>query len=441
MNRSPSAPIRAFTRPDPDGKPAARALGVVEASGAPAGGPLDTYGDISSPSSRQAARDRYADRALLWLESTSRAVRACGRCKRKGIDRVEIRASEKGLGLSGLQHCASVWICPVCAATVWSERSLDIGSAAAVHIGNGGSLAMATFTTRHHAGDGLGSLVAWLRAGWKAVWDGKHGMKIRQALGLVGYVRVMEINYGQNGWHPHFHVALFIRPGVESSTVYSVLADAFGRWSSGVVNAGGKVPTAQAQDVRMFGQGDGDRLATYLTKSFLGAGPASAGSESPARGAARTVDQAGIGERLGREMTQGARKQARTFYGTTPVWGLLRNVRVDGCADSLGLWKEYEKATHHVRGIQWSRGLRKDLGLGDERDDQSIVDDDRGGEAVLALTEKGLARIIGWPELVPEMRFAWQDGGYAGLREFMDTNGVGYDVITEGNDGGTQGTA
>lgn len=436
MNDTSTVAVCAITPPKSQ-----TGLGVSETGSeavleAPKGADLDTYGDNYSDRAREAARERYRDRSLLWLESSSKAVRACGRCRRKGVDRVEIRVSEKGLGLSGLQHCGSVWICPVCAATVWSERSLEIGTAAALHLGTGGTLAMATFTTRHHAGDGLDDLVKWLRAGWKAVWQGEHGMKLREALDLFGYVRVMEINYGENGWHPHFHVALFLRPGADFAEVERVLGSAFDRWASGVVAAGGKVPTRQAQDVRMFDRQDGDRLAEYLTKQFLGPVPGAAGGGHASTAAGRLgvavpAAPAGVAESLGREMTQGSRKAARAFYGTTPVWGLLRNVRVDGCADSLGLWWEYERATHKVRGIQWSQGLRKALGMDAERDDQEIVNDDRGGEALFVLTVGGLARLIGWSELIPGLRFAWQDGGYAGLRNFLDINGIGYEVISE----------
>jgi hypothetical protein len=132
-------------------------------------------------------------------------------------------------------------------------------------------------------------------------------------------------------------------------------------------------------------------------------------------------------------MTQGARKRARKVYGTSPVWVLLDDARILGDADALDLWHEYERATYRVKGVVWSQGLRARFHLGKERSDEEIVDDDRGGEAVLALTDAGLARMINDFELVPEMQDAYEVAGYAGLRMFLDTNGVEYEVIEEMN--------
>ena len=401
----------------------------MEAASASTGALLDTNGDNPSFSSREAARARYRHRAFLWLESTQRAVRACGRCKQKGVEAVLVKVGPAGVGLSGLQHCGAVWVCPVCSAVVWSERSMEIGMVAAAHVATGGQIAFVTLTTRHHVGDRLEGLMGHLRAGWLAVMDGRGGMELRQALGLVGHIRVIEVNHGANGFHPHFHLALFIGGNVHLDDLEAVMARAFGRWTRAVVKSGGKTPTEQCQDVRLFGASDADSLAEYLSKTLLE--PVRSGSGSARVRADRTSPD-GLGLALGKELTQGQRKVARKAYGTRPARALLADACDDGDADSLALWQEYERATKGLRSISWSRGLRAKYGLGVERSEQEIVDDDRGGVAVMRLTESGLARIIGWPELVPAMREAYADSDFAGLQNFMNTNGIGYEEITEG---------
>jgi hypothetical protein len=180
----------------------------------------------------------------------------------------------------------------------------------------------------------------------------------------------------------------------------------------------------------LFGSQDADELGKYLTKTLLQSARMR-GHEDAARGDSGTRAEA-IGQALGKELTQAQRKRARKFYGTLPARALLLAACDDGDADALDLWREYERATHRVRGISWSRDLRKLYGLGVERSEQEIVDDDRGGVPVMVLTNRGLARLIGWPELLADMAQAYRDGDYDGLRKCMDTNGIGYEEIDHG---------
>ena len=429
MNRSPVAAISGSTRnPLVGGSPSVAAL-VPATVGAAAGGSLDTYGDNPSFSSYEAQKVRFRLRSFLWLESTQRSVRACGRCKRKGVDRVVVKTGPAGVGLSGLQHCAAIWICPVCAVSVWAERSLEIGMVASAAIADGKQIAFVSLTTRHHVGDRLEGLMGHLRAGWLSVMDGRGGSDLRRELGLVGHIRVTEVNYGANGWHPHFHLALIVDGALSLAEIEDTMERAFARWIKGVRKSGGKTPETQCQDVRLFGAGDAVALAEYLTKTLVDGGRPGSSPQPRERGQGGATSVS-VGEKLGRELTQGQAKVARKAYGTLPARALLAEACDNGDADALDLWREYELATKGLRTISWSRGLRQLYGLAAERDDQSIVDDERGGVAVMYLTEAGLARIIGWSDLVPGMRQAFVLGDYAGLKDFMDTNGIGYEEIT-----------
>src|SRR5690606_25388944 len=47
-------------------------------------------------------------------------------------------------------------------------------------------------------------------AAWKRTVDGRAAKNVRDFLGLKGTVRALEVTYGANGFHPHFHVLLFL---------------------------------------------------------------------------------------------------------------------------------------------------------------------------------------------------------------------------------------
>lgn len=407
----------------------------------PAGAALDTYADncsrLMDRASETPSGRRYALRNLLWSESSVRRLRACGRCRRKDVSDVAIRVSGDTLGLAGLQHCGMVWICPVCSGKVWAERCLEIGLAAAGHVQAGGRVAMATFTTRHRFGDGLAGLVGHLRGGWEGAFRGRAGMELKAELDLDGYIRVLEINTGSNGWHPHFHVALFLPSGMSQERVEQLLEPAFSNWCQGVKRVGGRVPERQAQDVRVFGPQDSDELAKYLAKQFL---KGSAAVTAAARGGTAGPPQAvavpptAVGMALGREMTQAARKNARKVLGTRPHWSLLDDIRDNGDADALLMWHELERATHKVRGITWSQGLRQRYALGEERSEQEIVDDDLAGRNVCFLTEDGYRTLLGRVYAVPEMATVWKAGRWPALREWLQCNGIEH--ITLGDNHG-----
>lgn len=394
----------------------------------PSRDPLVTYGVNSSGDWSESellrhltgAKDRSRLLWFLWHESTSKAVRACRKCGIKDAGLPTVRVGHKGLGLGGLQRCGKVWLCPECSAVIWAERGMEIAVVAASHIAAGGSIAFATFTLPHQAPDRLDWLLGHMRKGWAAVMNGRGGEALREQLQLTGYVRVLEINVGQNGWHPHFHVALFLPPGVGFAAAVDEFGYASTRWRKAIAKAGGREPSMRRQHIALFGQGDYKDLAKYLSEQFIGGA-----KDADLRGKAA----AGIGQKLGREFTQAAGKVARKTYGTRPAWALLRDAFDDGDADSLDLWKQYEQQTHRARGIVWSQELRKRYEMPDERSDEEIANDNRGGVDVMRLTVQGFTALLREHQLLPEMKHAWRSGGIAQLREFMSTNGIGFEDL------------
>jgi hypothetical protein len=168
------------------------------------------------------------------------------------------------------------------------------------------------------------------------------------ALGRVGHVRAWEVTHGRkreinNGWHPHFHILLFLeRP---HCSLHEFEDWAYAVWSRACRASGLDEPN------RRYGVSlqDGSRAAEYVAKMGL-------------------EDARGWG--LDAEMTKGHIKRAKN--GETP-FDLLRAELADGDAQARALFREYAAAFKGKRQLVWSRGLRELLGLGQVATDAELA--------------------------------------------------------------------
>jgi hypothetical protein len=105
-----------------------------------------------------------------------------------------------------LQTCGSVWVCPVCALIVAERRAEEIRLALLKLTEDGGSAAFATFTVSHGRGDSLELVLEGFLAAFRHLTGKPSYARLRKRYGVVGYIRVLEVTNGRNGWHPHTHV-------------------------------------------------------------------------------------------------------------------------------------------------------------------------------------------------------------------------------------------
>ena len=253
---------------------------------------------------------------------------------------------------SGLERCASIWACPVCAAVVRAERAAEIQQAVERHQATGGSLVFVTLTMRHGPDDALGTTLNAAIKAWQNLLRNQAWVKFRDRYGIDGYVRAVEVTHGQeNGWHPHIHALFFVdRPLTEDETE-QWRTSMFDRWSSYVVKHGGGMPTAlRGIDVRPADE-DGTVVAQYLSKI----------QET----APETSRQA-----IGHELARGDMKSGRGRHGRMPFELLDGATKRDAA-----LWIEYVEATKGRRAITWSKGLRDRLDLDEERTDEQVIQD------------------------------------------------------------------
>lgn len=339
---------------------------------------------------------------MLWGVSTLDRVRKCGRTRHETAGVVLRRTGAGVVGYAGVCTCGSVWACPVCSSKVMARRALEIGSAVASWQMSGGSVVFLTLTMRHHRGQRLADLWNALSGAWNRVTGGAQWLKDKDQFGIAGWLRVVEVTDGTNGWHVHVHALVFVKgQDVDVSKLHRRM---FGRWERALVRAGLARPLLIAQDAHMV-TGPGDAaLASYFTKAVDGA------------------------HRIGLELTQNQTKQARQRHGTVPTWSLLDEVEATG---DVGRWEEWEQGSKGRRQMTWSKGLRELLGLRREESDDEIASEEVGSsdDDLVKITAAGWDDLCRTPADLGRLLDATCKGGLSAARAFLDARGISYELM------------
>lgn len=286
------------------------------------------------------------------LQSVSRSILPSGqiaKCLRVpfrpgGAVDVMYSPATGSAAFSGLVTCHSVWDCPVCAAKISERRRVEIQAAIAAWKVQGGSVSLLTCTNGHGPWDPLSDL---LRGQSKAItrfFGCRQGVELMAALGRVGHIRAWEVTHGRlrevsNGWHPHFHILLFLS---HTHADLSWAEDwAFQVWHNACSLAG--LPLPNRRHGVTFE--DGTRAAAYVAKMGLEDPPAAWGLDS--------------------EMTKGHIKRAKD--GETP-FDFLRADLASSDPQARALFREFSRAFKSKHQVSWSRGLRERFDLEDLTD-------------------------------------------------------------------------
>lgn len=280
----------------------------------------------------------HAERVTGFYPSWGR-VRGCG----SPIGDVAIKEHEGRVYASGVAQCASVWCCPVCSAKIRTRRQVELETACASHVASGGGLAMLTLTLRHDASMSLFDVLGALLRSYR---NSRHRKAFKAIRSLtVGVVRALEITWGENGWHPHLHLLLFMESPDEREKLESTLADFVTDWRFVVGRDLGVMPSVQrAVDLTWFGS-DSAAAAGYVSK-------------------------------VAKEITQADSKSGRDPFALLDVEGIARD-------RAVATFMEYADTMRGVQSISWSKGLRNLLNLGSNKTDEQLVEDlDVGDEVV-----------------------------------------------------------
>jgi len=227
---------------------------------------------------------------------------------------------------------------------------------------SGGAVLLVTLTVRHGRYDRLADLMSGVADGFRSVLSGRAWVEARQAHGVVGTIRALEVTVGENGWHPHLHALLLLEPALMHD-VDGVREYVERRWIDHLRSVGLDALPGVAVDVRRADSAD---VGAYVAKV-----------QDPAR--------------VGNELARLDMKRGRTA-SSTPFEALERVTRSGDIAD-LVLWWEYERASKGRQCITWSKGLKTLLGV-NEVSDSEILDDVDAGDLVLWLDAATWARLV-----------------------------------------------
>jgi len=282
---------------------------------------------------RASRTERYACQSVARLALPNERVAKCLR-GRTG-DHVSVHSHRKtGKAFyGGLMVCGSVWTCPVCAAKISEKRREELEHAFTIHKANGGKIAMLTLTFSHSKFDKLADLINKFGQATQKFMSGYSFNKIRQEMGLIGRVRVYEVTYGDNGFHPHAHIALFYENDVE---LMDIRIKMFYLWQKACEKSGLSTDITHGLDLQ-----SGDDASSYFTKH---------GTWS-----------------MEQELTKAHIKKAKN--GGMSPFDFLREVVQNGDMEYLALFKEYAKCFKGKRQLQWSQGLKKKFILDDKSDE------------------------------------------------------------------------
>jgi len=148
-------------------------------------------------------------------------IKNCLRLRQKGFDISVHRSKEHSTcAYGGLQTCGSVWVCPVCAAKISERRKHELQKAIEQHKQSAGDVLLLTLTNPHYLGDKLAYVLAGQTLALKYFNAGRSASEFNQSIGYMGSVRALEVTHGRkravnNGWHPHYHILLFVQSGLD----------------------------------------------------------------------------------------------------------------------------------------------------------------------------------------------------------------------------------
>lgn len=346
--------------------------------------PLGTYGTsfpVFKTPVQERRRERWEMREFLHKHSSLTPVRLCGRAPIRS--EIELRLSAEGhAGFAGFKRCGSVWACPVCAAVVAAKRQQELEAMAKAAQKQGFYISMLTLTLQHSKGNSIQEVWKGISTGWASVISGRQWQDAKEQLGIAGYVKAVEVTFGDNGPHVHLHVIFFTQKNPLTSTLrfqrrqgraktpYPViekkpedfLAD---RWEKGLAKTGFKM-------IRKFYNPKTKKIEKPGLKWDVA--PPGKGCVEMARYAAKIQAVA-----ISKEATMGQMKEG---HGDHRAPFQILASAMQGNEKDLRLWRAWEKCSRGHRQMSWSKGLREMFSLEPEKTDEEIVNEDMGGEIV-----------------------------------------------------------
>lgn len=329
---------------------------------------LGNHGNKSTPQGQSADQDfsvaLWRLQRTMWGITSFKRLAGCHRWLAKNSGGAQLQWTPGKARWGGLQTSESVWASPVSALRISRVRADEVTAAvetwkeeSAAH-----TVEFLTLTVRHSREQSLKSVWDSVSAGWRGITQGaswRGGARYegdKNRFKIKHYCRSAEVTLGENGFHVHLHVLLFLEKSLAPAERDSLQSRLFDRWKNAIVRAGFKAPTSK-NGVKLeeaVKNQDAESMGAYMAK-----------------GAIRSI---------GDEIARGHQKQARSKKSRTP-FQLLDDIATarenkENYSFDLQLWHEWEKSSLGRRQMTWSRGAKKELGVLDLTDAESLALDD-----------------------------------------------------------------
>ncbi|WOA61101.1 protein rep [Bacillus mycoides] len=284
---------------------------------------------------RLSRNERYACQSVARKALPNERVSKCLRMmsNKSEVEVWEHQKTKKAF-YGGLLVCGSVWNCPVCAAKISERRRKELQRAFDIHKSKSGYIALLTLTFSHNKVDRLKETLDKFGKATQKFMSGRAYNNIRDELGLIGRIRVFEVTYGKNGFHPHVHIALFYTNNVELKSVEEKM---YPLWEKACKKFELITSCKYGLDLQ-----DGDEAQNYLSKHGTW----------------------GLDQELSKSHIKKAKNDSMTPFD------FLRRYLEEDDEKYLNLFREYAECFKGKRQLQWSQGLKKQFVLEDKTDEQ-----------------------------------------------------------------------
>jgi hypothetical protein len=200
-------------------------------------------------------------------------------CMRHRLQAPSVPVSVTTRGNTHVGHlmvCDAAHVCPVCHGRKLAKERRIVSRIVQDHYEAGGILVDTALTVPHHIDESLSSSLERLEGGWKQLRGKRVWKELAGALGIVGFIRRLEITLGKSGWHPHYHVSFLCNPahaaGVKGHSWKAALDDAFsivwGSWRQAGKDAGIAVVEQALAAVAIIGHVDAQKAVSYNLKNM-----------------------------------------------------------------------------------------------------------------------------------------------------------------------------
>ena len=286
-------------------------------------------------------------------------------------------------GWCGIEHCNSLWACPLCSARIREGRRREILEGFENATALGWSAFFVTFTVPHSIETPLTQSLGALRGAYARM---RRYSSLRDFWSSVaGVIKATEVQVGSHGFHPHLHCVVFTtNDSLDESRLRSA-------WAKAVVREGLARPSDRVGVV--VKEATTANLSWYLTKI----------QENKFK--------------LSFEMTRSDLKKGgskKSEWHCAPFDLLDRDVELPiSMAQRQRLWVEYVAATKGISAIRWSKNLKSKLSIGEVSDDDLGALDPLYCEARLNFLRREYARLFKeHPELLAQAQHLFSEQQY-----------------------------